>query len=57
MKKEVEKKSYGIAEILATIRRLKLINKREFLATIMDKNRDMFMIHVIILFTAPTLAI
>lgn len=45
-KKKLVLRTYTIAEALATTRRVKLINKKDFAKTIFDKDVGAFLIHV-----------
>lgn len=50
-KKELIWRSYITTKALLTTKKVKLINKREFAATDIDKNSETFVIHVIVLET------
>lgn len=45
-KKKYIHKSYIIAKALPTIQKVKLINNREFTATVIDENSKIFVIYV-----------
>lgn len=46
--KKLTWRSYTIAEALPTIKKLELINQRKFVEVILDKNANIFIVHVAI---------
>ena len=44
--KQLKQKSYTTSEALPTIKRVELINKKEFMATVLDENTKIFVVHV-----------
>lgn len=44
--KKLTERSYTIAKALLTIKRIELINKKKFVKTALDKNSELFVIHV-----------
>ncbi len=48
VEKELKWKSYIIAEVLLNTKSMELIDKREFVATALDKNVETFVIHIAI---------
>lgn len=53
--KELEWRSYITIKTLSTAKKMEFINKREFIAVVLDKNAKMFMVHVVTLLAAPTI--
>ena len=57
VEKKLKWKSYIIAEVLTTIKKVELINKREFAAIALDENVEMFVLHVAILFAVSVMQV
>lgn len=53
--KKLEWRSYTIAEVLPTIKKIELINKREFATVTLNKNAKTFVVHIVILSVAFTM--
>ena len=57
VEKKLEWRSYTTAKTLPTIKRVELIDKREFAAATLDKNAEMFVIYVATLSMAPKMQV
>lgn len=44
--KKLTWRSYTVTKVLSTAKRVELINKREFVETALDKNANIFAIHI-----------